>query len=124
MSDSRIRVSEPVALAGVAILYMFFAMWATRPSSSCAMVPEPHQQLNLERDVDREHLDRDVIEIERVARRYAAGLAGSGHGHNPIVSTPADEANADRCRDELDRGLMATHNMTLDQIRGAVVAER
>jgi hypothetical protein len=104
-------MSELAALAGAAVLYMVFAMWATQPPYTCAMVYEPHRQLNLDQEVDREHLARDGDEIGRMARRYARHIAAS----DSVVA---------QCEETLARGLMTTHEVTLAQVRTAVEAER
>jgi hypothetical protein len=104
-------MSELAALVGAAVLYMVIAMWATQPPYTCAMVYEPHRQLNLEQDVDREHLARDGDEIGRMARRYAKHIAASDN----VVT---------ECEETLARGLVTTHEVTLDQVRAAIAAER
>jgi hypothetical protein len=86
-------------------------MWATQPPYTCAMVYEPHRQLDLERDVDREHLAGDAAAIGRMARRYATHGAGS----DSVVT---------HCEETLARNLTRTHDVTIDQIRTAIVAER
>jgi hypothetical protein len=68
-------MTELATTVGVALLFTLLAMWATGPAASCTLAPEPHQRLDLDRLVDREHLATDVREIARVARRYAARTA-------------------------------------------------
>ena len=104
-------MSELAALVGAAVVYMVIAMWATQPPYTCAMVYEPHRQLNLAEEVDREHLARDGEEIGRMARRYAKHSAAS----DSVVAG---------CEETLARGLMTTHDVTLEEIHTAIAAER
>jgi hypothetical protein len=104
-------MSELAALAGAAVLYMVLAMWATQPPYTCALVYEPHRQLNLDQEVDREHLARDGEEIGRMARRYAKHVGAS----DDVVT---------QCEQKVARDLVTTHEVTLDQIRAAIAAER
>jgi len=105
-------MSELAALTGAAVLYMVFAMWATQPPYTCALVYEPHRQLNLEQEVDREHLARDGEEIGRMARRYAKHIA------------VASDSAVTQCEETLARDLMTTHEVTRDQVRTAMAGER
>lgn len=109
-------MSEGAALAGAAVLYTLLAMWATQPPSTCTRPFEPGRSLDLQRDVDREHLARDADEIARVAHRYAAHL-------NATTADPADAA-VQQCEDTLARDVAVVHHVTFDQIRGAIAAER
>ena len=104
-------MSELAALAGAAVLYMVFAMWATQAPYTCAMVYEPHRQLNLEQEVGREHLARDGAEIGRMARRYAKHIG-------------ATDSVVTQCEEALARDLVTTHEVTLDQVRAAIAAEQ
>src|SRR5713226_6510621 len=102
-------MSELAVLVGAAVLYTVVAMWATQPPYTCAMVYEPHRQLDLERDVDREHLAGDAGAIGRMARRYARHGAGS-------VSVVT------QCEETLARNLTTTHEVSLSQVRTAIAA--
>jgi hypothetical protein len=53
-------MTETTTVAGAALIVTLLAMWATRPPPACAMAPEPHRHLDLERGVDREHRARQV----------------------------------------------------------------
>jgi hypothetical protein len=99
-------------LAGAALLCTLFVMWATRPPSTCDMAAEPHRRLYLDRQLDREHLGRDAGEIQRVARRRATHAAAGGG------SVFAD------CQDTLVHGVVAKHDVTVDQVLAAIAAER
>jgi hypothetical protein len=105
-------MSELAALTGAAVLYMVFAMWATQAPYTCALVYEPHRQLNLEQEIDREHLARDGEEIGRMARRYAKRIAA------------VSDSAVTECEQTLARDLMTTHDVTLDQVRAAMAGER
>src|SRR5476649_2738359 len=101
-------MTELVTVAGTACLVMLLAMWATGTSSSCAVRPEPHRYLNLERAIDHEHLARDVRDSARVARRYAehsVGTPGAG----------ADEA-AGRCEATLEQQIITAHDVAPEDI--------
>lgn len=76
------------------------------------MAAEPHRRLYLDRQLDREHLGRDAGEIQRVARRHATRAAA------------ADESAFTQCEDTLVHGVMAKHDVTLDEVRAAITAGR
>ena len=107
-------MTELVTVAGTALLVMLLAMWATGTASTCVVTPEPHRRLNLERDVDREHLARDVRESVRIARRYTL---------RTVTTSDAGSAS-ERCEATLDRQIMAAHDVTLDEIREAASREQ
>ena len=107
-------MTELAATVGVALLVTLLAMWAAGPTASCELAPEPHQRLNLDRLVDREHLATDVREIGRLARRYAARAA-------PAVGI--DLAIA-QCEEKLDGQLVTAHDVTIEQVRSATTRER
>ena len=107
-------MSELATSAGIALLVTLLAMWATRPGASCELAPEPHQVLNLDRLVDREHLATDMRDIARAARRQAARAApGAG----------VDGALA-QCEDKLAGQVAAAHDLTIEQVRSAAARER
>jgi hypothetical protein len=124
------RMTEVATVAGTAILVMLLAMWASRPDSSCVLTREPHRRLALERAVDSEHLARDVREIGRIALRYAAAHAARSssvipahtEGDNPSSSALGDLIRP--CEAGLERELMTTHDVTVDQMREAASRER
>jgi hypothetical protein len=96
-----------------ALLFTLLAMWAIRPAS-CELAAEPHQRLNLDRLVDREHLATDVREIARLARRYAVRAA-------PAAGTDGTIAD---CEEKLDAQLVTAHDLTIEQVRSARTRER
>jgi hypothetical protein len=112
-------MSELPTLAGAGLLLTALAIWATQPPKTCALITEPHRQLNLERQVDREHLERDAREILRMARRYALQVT---------ARTRNDDSEVDRviqqCQGILARQVMTTHGVTRDQIIAALPADR
>jgi len=107
-------MTELAATVGVALLVTLLAMWATGPAALCELAPEPHQRLNLDRLVDREHLATDVREIARIARRDAARAA-------PVAGV--DETIAP-CEEKLNRQLVTAHDVTIEQVRSAAMRER
>jgi hypothetical protein len=107
-------MTELATTVGVTLLVTVLAMWAIRPAASCELAPEPHQRLNLDRLVDREHLATDVREIGRLARRYAARTA---------PATGIDAAIA-QCEERLDVQLVTAHDVTIEQVRSATTRER
>ena len=54
---------------------MALAMWVAQPSRSCVLIEEPRRHLHLDRQLDREHLQRDGLKIRAAARRYASSLS-------------------------------------------------
>jgi hypothetical protein len=118
-------MTELATVAGTAILVMLLAMWATRPDSSCVLTREPHRRLALERVVDSEHLANDVREIGRIARRHAAAhIAPEQTKGNDPPATSALEDVVRQCEATLAGQLMATHDVTLDEVREAASRER
>ena len=107
-------MTELATTVGVALVFTLLAMWAAGPGASCQLAPEPHQRLDLDRLVDREHLATDVREVARVARRYAARAA------------PPDgiDATIAQCEETLDVQLVTAHDVTMEQVRSASTRER
>ncbi len=70
-------MSELNVLSGTALVYTMLAMWATQPSRACELAPEPSRRLYLDRQLDREHLTRDLEQVRRAARGYAGRHGGS-----------------------------------------------
>ena len=103
-------MSELTTLSGAAFLYMALAMWATQPSDSCQPTETLRGRLDLGRQVDREHLQRDAGTIRQVARRYASGLAAFTFVHDPIAE----------CEETLARELAAAHDVPLEDVRTAI----
>ena len=117
-------MTETATVAGAALIVTILVMWATRPPPACAMAPEPHRHLDLERGVDREHLATDVREAARIARRHAAHIAATEADGGSPPATPAFNDVAERCQASLSRHLMDAHDVTLDQVREATSRER
>jgi hypothetical protein len=117
-------MSEVATVAGTAFLVMLLAMWATRSTSSCVLSAEPHRRLALERVVDSEHLDSDVRETGRIARRYAAHIAAIQATSDDPSTTSAPGRFAEQCEARLAGQLMTTHDVTLDQVRAATTRQR
>jgi hypothetical protein len=107
-------MTELATSVGVALLVTLVAMWAIRPGASCELAAEPHQRLDLDRLVDREHLATDVREIARLARRYAARAA-------PAVGIDGTIA---QCEEKLEGQLVTAHDLTVEQVRSATARER
>jgi hypothetical protein len=103
---------ELMTLAGAALLYTALALWVAAPPYTCAPISEPHRPLNLDREVDREHLQRDILAIPQMARRYVAHLPADARS-----GVPAADLALRQCEDELTRSLMTTHDLTADQVR-------
>jgi hypothetical protein len=107
-------MTELAATVGIALLVTLLAMWAAGPAASCELAAEPHQRLNLDRLVDREHLATDVREIARLARRYAArGAPAAGL-----------DGTAEQCAEKLESQLVTAHDVTVEQVRSATARER
>jgi hypothetical protein len=117
-------MTETATVAGAALIVMLLVMWATRPPPTCAMAPEPHRHLDLERGVDREHLATDVREAARIARRYAAHIAATQADGGSPPTTLAFNDVAEQCQASLSRQLMDAHDVTLEQVRAATSRER
>jgi hypothetical protein len=105
-------LSELTTLSGAALLYMALAMWATQPSDSCQPTEKLRARLELGRQLDREHLQRDAGKIRQAARRYASGLAAFTFVNDPIAE----------CEETLARELAAAHEVPLDDVRAAIFA--
>jgi hypothetical protein len=98
---------DVVATVAILMVAMLLVMWASHPTVTCSMPHEAVRQLILTRDIDREHLSRDRLEAERIARLYTASQAGS----------PEHQGDVDACEATLAREIVATHGVTADQAR-------
>jgi hypothetical protein len=105
-------MKNAATLAGAGLLYTILVMWATQPPYTCALSPDRSRQLNLEHQVDREHLDRDARQIPRMARRYATRLHASTRDNISDV-----ERAVYQCAETLTRDVMKTHDVTREQMR-------
>lgn len=117
-------MNELTTIAGAALVYTVLAMWATQPSYSCVMIEEPRQHLNLEREVDREHLARDARRIHQVARRYAVHLGDIAAGVNPDAPASSTDADAEQCQENLALQLPTVHDVPIDEVHTTMSAER
>src|SRR5438046_10726649 len=98
-------MTETTTVAGAALIVTILVMWATRPPPACAMAPEPHRHLDLERGLDREHLATDVPEAARIARRHAAHIAATEADGGSPPATPAFRHRAEPPPGSLPRRL-------------------
>jgi hypothetical protein len=117
-----IRVPLAARIGALGMTVMIIGMWATRPASECVMPAEPRRHINLARIVDREHLAADVLESERIARRYSAALAAAPADSQSLLTRP--ETLADQCQAALVGQIAAAHNVTADQVRSATVGNQ
>lgn len=106
-------------IGALGMTVMTLGMWATRPAPTCVMPAEPRRHINLARTVDREHLAADVLESERIARRYAAALAATPTDGRSSLTLPRAEALAEQCQAALAGQIAAAHDVTVDQVRTA-----
>jgi len=106
-------------IGALGITVMTVGMWATRPSPACVMPTEPRRHIDLTRTVDREHLAADVLEAERIARRYAAALAADP-GERP---SPAPLTLPEQCQTALVNQIATAHDLSVDQVRTATASD-
>ncbi len=87
---------------------MLLVMWAQHAPATCAVSSEAPRRLQLDRQVDREHLAADGASAVRAARRYTSG-------------TPRGEQQRRfrECEALLVNGIAATHGVSVDQVRAA-----
>ena len=90
-------------------MFMALAMWVAQPSRSCVLIEEPRRHLHLDRQLDREHLQRDGLKIRAVARRYASGL-----------SSQSVDGETAKCEGTLARHLAAAHDVPVEEVYGAI----
>ena len=105
-------MSELTTLSAAAFVYMALAMWATQPSRECGLREEPRRRLYLARQLDWEHLQRDALTIRAVARRYASGLSSEAAG-----------GEIAKCEDTLARHVAAAHEVSVEEVYGAMPVE-
>jgi len=91
---------------------MLLVMWAQHGSPTCAVSFEAQRRLQLNRQVDREHLAADGASAVRAARRYAAG-ASAGEQQGRFLE----------CEDLLVSRIAATHGVSVDQMRATRYAQ-
>ena len=111
-------------IGALGMTVMTIGMWATRPAPACVMPAEPRRHINLARTVDREHLAADVLESERIARRYAAALAKAPTDGRSPLTLPRPEALAEQCQAALVGQIATAHDVTADQVRTATAADQ
>jgi hypothetical protein len=119
-----IRVPLAAKIAALGITVMTIGMWATRPAPVCVMPAEPRRHIDLTRTVDREHLAADVLESERIARRYAAALAASPSDGLPPPTLTRPEALAEQCQAAIVGQIATAHDLTADQVRTATEGDQ
>ncbi len=91
---------------------MALAMWVAQPSRSCVLIEEPRRHLHLDRQLDREHLQRDGLKIRAAARRYASSL-----------SSQSVDREITKCEETLARHLAAEHDVPVEDVYEAMSAE-
>jgi len=84
------------------------------------MPTEPRRHIDLARTVDREHLAADVLESERIARRYAAALAADPSERRSSATLPRPE----QCQAALVDQIAATHDLPADRVRTATAGDQ
>lgn len=103
------KAGSELALTAAALLVaILLVMWAQAPTADCVMPFEASRRLVLAREVDREHLARDVASAERVARRHAAA---SGAAKQPILPGT--------CEETLFQEIATRHGLAADQVRAS-----
>lgn len=111
-SSSVERRREPptwfkVSFGAAALLgAMLLVMWAQDSPATCAVSFEVPRRLQLNRQVDREHLAADGASAVRAARRYTSGTA-AGEQQRRFLE----------CEDQLVSGIAATHGVSARQVR-------
>jgi len=105
-------VSELTTLSAAALVFMALAMWVAQPSRSCVLIEEPRRHLYLDRQLDREHLQRDGLKIRAAARRYASGL-----------SAQSVDREIAKCEETLARHLAAAHDVPVEEVFGAIAVK-
>ena len=91
---------------------MLLVMWAQHGSVTCALSFEAPRHLQLNRQVDREHLAADGASAVRAARRYTSGTA-TGEQQRRVLE----------CEDLLVSRIAAIHGVSVDQVRATRYAE-
>jgi hypothetical protein len=89
----------PAQFAIGALVLTIVVMALTRPAAVCAMTSEPRRYMDVSRLVDREHLEADRRDADRVARRFAA----------QTPDDPGSVAADNACRAKLERQIVAAH---------------
>jgi hypothetical protein len=87
---------------------MLLVMWAQHAPTMCAVSFEAPRRLQLNRQVDREHLAADAASAVRAARRYTWGTAGKEQQRRFV-----------ECEDLLVSEIAARHGVSVDQVRAA-----
>ena len=104
------RAWPELALTAAAVLVAaLLVMWAQAPTTDCVMPFEASRRLVLDREVDREHLARDLASADRVARR-----------HDAVSSRSADQAIPSRgCEDTLLQTIADRHGLAAEVVRAS-----
>ena len=100
---------ELALTASALLVAMVLVMWVQAPTADCVMPFEASRRLVLAREVDREHLARDLASAERVARRHAA--ASSDSAGQPFLSRT--------CEETLFEAIAARHGLAADLVRAS-----
>jgi len=95
--------------AGTLIIATVVVMWVQAPTTECVMPFEASRRLVLNREVDREHLARDLASAERVARRHVAASSASAE---PPISLRT-------CEDTLFQAIAERHGLAAGQVRAS-----
>jgi hypothetical protein len=101
-----------VSFGAAALLGAMLVVWAQHGPATCAVSFEALRRLQLNRQVDREHLAADGASAVRAARRYTAGTA-AGEQQRRVLE----------CEDLLVSRIAATHGVSVDQVRATRYAQ-
>jgi len=102
------------SLTGAALFAMMvLVMWAWAPSGNCAMPPEGDRHLVLTRDVDREHLARDLGAAARVVQRHEAAFSEADE----------QQSRSRTCETALFEEIAARHGLTSSLVRATANRE-
>jgi len=101
---------ELALTASAALVAALLVMWAQAPTTDCVMPFEASRRLVLDRQVDREHLARDLASADRVARRHDARASRSA---DPSSIQPRG------CEDTLLQTIAERHGLAADVVRAS-----
>jgi len=92
---------------------MLLVMWAQYGASACAVSFEAPRRLQLDRQVDREHLAVDSASAARAARRFVSTTGGGDQQRRFL-----------ECEERLVSAIAATHGVSVEQVRAAAANAR
>jgi hypothetical protein len=98
---------ELTLTAAALLVATLLVMWAQAPTADCVMPFEAARRLVLDREVDREHLARDLASADRVVQRYEAAFSRAG---DPPVPSMV-------CEDTLFQTIAARHGLAAERVR-------